>query len=190
MKKEENKQENQPQEEYKHLKGWVKRLATLDPPTGLLNRHGWVLFALRHLKRGARDQKSFGILIASVDNFTRLIDELGYEVGEEALQHVAEVMEGQLRGGDLLGRWLEDQFILLLTNIAPEVLRAVAARIKNAVDSSPFMAGDHLLSITVSLGGATKVVRVGDPKELDNLITEADSRLTQAKRQGPNRVVV
>lgn len=190
MRQEEKKQEKQPQEEYKHIKGWVKRLATLDPPTGLLNRHGWILFALRHLKRGARDQKSFGILITAVDDFTRLTDELGYEVGEEALQHVAEVMESQLRGGDLLGRWLEDQFILLLTNIAPEVLGAVAARMKHAVESSPFIVGDRLRPVTVSLGGATKVVRVGDPKELDNFITEADSRLVLARQQGPSRIVV
>ncbi len=190
MKKEGEKQEKPPEEEYKHLKGWIKRLASLDPPTGLLNRHGWVLFALRHLKRGARDQKSFGILIASLDNFTRLTDDLGYDVGEEALQHVGECIENQLRAGDLLGRWLEDQFILLLPCIAQEVLGSVAERIRNAVDSSPFMVGDRLLSLTISLGGGTKVVRTGDPKELDALIAVADTQLAQAKGEGPNRVVV
>lgn len=61
------------EEEYRHLKGWIRRLAAIDPQTGLLNRHG--AWAGRQFKRAVQGRKLVGIILASVDPFARLNDE-------------------------------------------------------------------------------------------------------------------
>jgi len=178
------------EEEYRYLKGWVRHLSAVDPPTGLLNRHGWITVAARYLKRAAKSQKRVGVILADLDHFRRVNDEYGYDVGEEALQHVAEVLESQLRPGDLLGRWLEEEFILFLLSDESDVLAGVAERMRKAVESTPLVKEAVHLSMTISLGAVDWMVKTGDLKELEAIVSEAESRVTRAKEQGRNRVVL
>ncbi len=178
------------EEEYRYLKGWVRHLSAVDPPTGLLNRHGWITVAARYLKRAARSQKRVGVLLADLDHFKRVNDDYGYDVGEQALQHVAEVLESQLRPGDLLGRWLEEKFILFLLSDESEVLAGVAERLRKAVEASPMVKDTMRLPMTISVGAVDWKVKIGDLKELEAIVSEAEGRVIRAKEQGRNRVVV
>lgn len=178
------------EEEYRYLKGWVRHLSAVDPPTGLLNRHGWMTVAARYLKRAAQSQKRIGVILADLDHFQRVNDEYGYDVGEEALQHVAEVLESQLRPGDLLGRWLEEEFILFLLSDESDVLAGVAERMRKAVESTPMVKETIRLPMTISLGAVDWRVKTGDLKELEAIVSEAESRVIRAKEQGRNRVVL
>jgi diguanylate cyclase (GGDEF)-like protein len=177
-------------EEYTHVKGWIKRLAAIDPTTGLLNRHGWITSAMRLTRRAARGRKRLGVVLASVDHFTSVTEDKGYELAEETLQHLAEVLENQLRPGDLLGRWLEDQFVLLLLSPEGPSLKTVAERIRKAVEGSPLRSSKGDLPLTICIGAADGAPQIGDLKELDGLISEADRRLGAAKKDGVNRVAV
>jgi len=178
------------EEEYRYLKGWVRHLSAIDPPTGLLNRHGWITVAARYLKRAARSQKRVGVILADLDHFQRVNDEYGYDVGEEALQHIAEVLESQLRPGDLLGRWLEEEFILFLLSDETEVLAGVAERLRKAVESAPMVKDTIRLQMTISVGAVDWMVKTGDLKEMEAIVSEAERRVIRAKEQGRNRVVV
>jgi diguanylate cyclase (GGDEF)-like protein len=178
------------EEEYRYLKGWVRHLSAVDPPTGLLNRHGWITVAARYLKRAARSQKRVGVILADLDHFQRVNDEHGYDVGEEALQHVAEVLESQLRPGDLLGRWLEEEFILFLLSDETEVLAGVAERLRKAVEAAPMVKDKIRLQMTISVGAVDRMVKTGDLKEMEAIVSEAERRVIRAKEQGRNRVVV
>jgi diguanylate cyclase (GGDEF)-like protein len=178
------------EEEFTHVKGWIKRLAAIDPATGLLNRHGWITSAIRQTKRAAKGRKRLGVVLAGVDDFKRVTEERGYEIAEEALQHLADVLENQLRPGDLLGRWLEDQFILLLLSPEGPSLKTVGERIRKAVEGSPVRTTNGDVSLTICIGAADGAPQIGDLKELDGLISEADRRLGMAKKDGVNRVVV
>ncbi|MGH7255668.1 MAG: GGDEF domain-containing protein, partial [Nitrospirales bacterium] len=146
------------EEEYKHLKGWVKRLGTIDPPTGLLNRYGWLTLAVRHLKRAAYAHQRVGVILAEVDSFQKLTNDLGFEAGEEALQHITEILETHLRIGDLLGRWLEQAFIVLLPG-ETDGLRVVCERMRKAVETTPLETSKQRLSLTLTLGAASRVVQ-------------------------------
>jgi hypothetical protein len=44
--------------EYGHVKGWINRLAAIDPTTGLLNRHGWITSAVRQKRLGVIPRES------------------------------------------------------------------------------------------------------------------------------------
>jgi diguanylate cyclase (GGDEF)-like protein len=124
------------EEERTHLKGWSKRLKSLDPSTGFLNRNGWMEYAARVLHRAGYTQENLGVLLIELDQFVSITEECGYRVGEETLQVVADVLEQQVRPGDVLGRWLEDQFILLLPVVKAEALGIVGERLRKAVEAA------------------------------------------------------
>jgi diguanylate cyclase (GGDEF)-like protein len=178
------------EQEYKYLKGWVKHLSTIDPPTGLLNRHGWVTFAAKHLQRSARSGQRVGVLLIEVDGLSCVIDEHGHEAGDQAVQQIAEALEAELRPGDLLGRWIEDMFILFLPGQDANHLPGIAERLRKAVETKPLTLRTGAVRLSVTIGGATLTSQTGDLRELESVISHADGRLGQAKAQGPNQVVV
>lgn len=177
-------------EEYKYLQGWVKHLSTIDAPTGVLNRHGWLTIVERHLKRAAQAQQRVAVLLFEIDQLAHVTDQFGHEVGDQAPQHVADLLESRLRPGDLLGRWVEETFILFLPSQDIEFLRAMCERLRKEVERTPLVAGELRVSLTVSIGGAGKLIKTGDLRELDGLLSESDQRLSLAKQLGRNRVVV
>ncbi len=178
------------EEERTHLKGWTKRLQTLDPTTGLLNRNGWMDYAARVLHRAGYTHENLGVLLIELDQFAAITEEFGYRVGEETLQVVADVLEQQVRPGDILGRWLEEQFILLLPAVKAEALGIVGERLRKAVEAAKYLVEDRHLPLSLSIGGASAIVKTGTVKELNRIISKADGRTSLAKRQGRNQVVL
>jgi diguanylate cyclase (GGDEF)-like protein len=177
------------EEERTHLKGWTKRLQTLDPTTGLLNRNGWMEYAARILHRAGYTHENLGVLLIELDQFASITEECGYRVGEETLQVVADALEQQVRPGDILGRWLEDQFILLLAAAKEEVLGIVGERLRKAVEATNYLVEGRCFPLSLSIGGASAIAKTGTVKELNKIISKADGRMSVAKRQGRNQVV-
>jgi diguanylate cyclase (GGDEF)-like protein len=61
----------------------------------------------------------------------------------------------------------------------------VAERIRNAIESSPFLTGGETVSCSVSIGAASYPQ---DGRTIDALLARADRALYQAKEAGRNRV--
>ena len=79
-----------------------RRVAVIDPLTGLLNRSAFAqrLLELQHqLDQGA--ESSLGFLIGDIDHFKRINDEHGHPVGDAVLRDVAYAMRSELRAFDL-----------------------------------------------------------------------------------------
>ncbi len=178
------------EEEYRGLKDSFEHLATIDPLTELLNRRGWFTLAERLCQRALQDKVALGVFIADLDNFKRVNDQYGHAVGDQTLQHVGKVMKSLFRPRDLLGRWGGEEFIMLLPSDDRDLLAIAAERVRKAVESSPFVSGDITLPLTVSLGGVSFTPAVGDRKELEMRIAQADQNMYLAKQQGRNRVVL
>ena len=173
-----------------HLKGWAKQLSGIDSPSGLLNRHGWVTLAAKDLQRAARNGQRASTLLIGVDGLSKVMDQFGYAVREQALQCVAEILESQLRPGDLLGRWTDSRFILFLSAEDSVCLPLIAERLRQAVEATPLLAGEEVLRLTISGGGATVSAETGTLHELDRLIALAEQRLAQGGLCGPNQLIL
>src|SRR5205085_1271312 len=137
-----------------------------------------------------QDKEALGVFIADVDHFKRVNDDYGHAIGDQTLQHVAKVMKGLFRPGDLLGRWGGEEFIMLLPSDDKELLATAAERVRKAVEAAPFVAGNLTVPLTVSLGGVSYTPVTGDRKELEATIMQADQNMYLAKQRGRNRVVL
>jgi len=151
----------------------ARTLAETDPLTGISNRR----FFHETLDTLARNPAhSFALLMLDLDNFKRLNDQFGHQHGDEVLQHTARLLRDSVRAGDVLARYGGEEFIIAMPGATLEDARAVAERIRRAVEAET--------PTSVSIGCA---VRAFDETP-DSVIRRADHLLLAAKRSGKNAV--
>ncbi len=163
----------------------LRRASRQDALTGLENRSS-IDATLHHLwaQRG-RGGEGFAVLMIDVDFFKAVNDAHGHAVGDQVLQHVASVIEGQARQADSVGRYGGDEFII----VAPQSTLAGAAqaaeRLRLAMQDEDIHVRAHNLRVTLSIGVAAQAD--GDVTVSD-VIGRADRALYRAKARGRNNV--
>lgn len=164
------------------------QLATTDHLTGLLNRRSFMDRLEAELNRCIRLRRPLGLLIADIDFFKKINDTYGHRVGDEVLKNFAVILKKNLRAYDFAGRYGGEEFIVCLVECDIEESFKVAERLRTAIQSRPmFQTEDEReIFVTASFG----VTALGqEPKNIDQLIKEADEALYEAKRSGRNRTV-
>ena len=155
-----------------------------DPLTGALNRRAFGDVLSRALSGERRHHAGLALGICDIDEFKKVNDAHGHQVGDEVLCGLVRLVTGNLRGHDVLGRHGGDEFVVLAEHVGDADARMLYERIRAAVADSPIptRAGD--LSITVSFG--VSAWREGETE--DGLLAAADAALYRAKGAGRNRV--
>ncbi len=158
----------------------LRRQATTDPLTGLLNR---AAFNERLAAATALVDASAtpAVLFVDVDDFKAVNDTLGHGAGDELLLAVAARLSEGVRGEDVVARLGGDEFALLLPGADAERLREVADRLLAAV-RTPLDIDGHPVSVSASIGGAL----AGPGCDAERLLHRADTAMYTAKRAGKN----
>jgi len=165
----------------------LNQLATHDDLTGLLNRREFDRLLHEEVDRTRRFARPVALVMFDLDHFKRVNDTYGHPAGDLVLKGVAEILERQARQTDAVARYGGEEFALILPETDSEAARAIAERIRVAVEQATFMTDLGPLKITLSLGVAT----LPDVARLkQELIDQADQALYAAKRGGRNRWVV
>jgi diguanylate cyclase (GGDEF)-like protein len=155
--------------------------SVLDPLTGLLNRKS-LLPRFEELQQQADQQHAAICMIAAdLDNFKRVNDTYGHEVGDAVLQEAAYEMRKCLRTFELFYRIGGEEFLAVIPGADLGQGRELAERMRDAVEK----AKPSGTEITVSLGVG---VAVGDQLEFEHLFSAADQALYEAKHAGRNRI--
>jgi len=135
------------------------------------------------LAQAQRDFQKLGILMLDLDEFKKVNDTHGHNVGDHLLKGVANRLINMFRKGDTIARWGGDEFILLLPEIRQaEVAKSVADRILDSF-TKPFEFDGLKISITASIGVA---IFADDGGDADTLIKNADIAMYHAKAAGRN----
>lgn len=151
--------------------------ARTDPLTGLLNRRG-----LRELVGlGELGRQRHALVICDIDDFKRINDLHGHDLGDVVLAETAARLRAELRPDDHAARWGGEEFLLVLPGLGQNEASAVAERLRLAVAATPV----HGIAVHLSLG--TAVAATGE--SFDQTVRAADQALLQAKREGKNRVI-
>jgi diguanylate cyclase (GGDEF)-like protein len=177
------------------LERMLRREASHDPLTGLLNRRAFFDLAQAHyLAQNSQDRavldreapQDLAVLMFDIDHFKKINDRFGHPVGDKVLREVARRSQAQLREGDVLARYGGEEFIVLLSQANQATSRAVAERLRLAMQSQPVCVGAKVIPIHISVGLA---LRRNKKEMLASTIERADKNLYIAKREGRNRVV-
>jgi diguanylate cyclase (GGDEF)-like protein len=157
----------------------IEHLAHYDALTNLPNR---TLFQ-RHAEGLLLETEghAFAILYIDIDEFKRINDTLGHQIGDEFLKGVAERLRQSVGPDDFIARLGGDEFAILQNGIASaEEVHALVARIYQAL-RTPFDCHDHQLSSDASIGIA---IAPRDGSDLLALLKNADLAMYAAKAAG------
>ncbi|KAF1047059.1 GGDEF domain-containing protein [Xylophilus sp.] len=156
-----------------------------DPLTGALNRKGLDEAFEREVERSRRNGDPLCVALLDLDDFKRINDELGHDVGDAALIHLADVARACLRKSDMLARYGGEEFVLLL----PETPLAAGVdfmqRLQRELTRHYFLQGSDKRMITFSAG----VAELGPDESGADALKRADQGMYLAKRAGKNRVM-
>ncbi len=155
-----------------------------DALTGLPNRLLFLDRVKSSLSRIRREGKKLCIMFIDLDNFKRVNDSFGHNVGDMLLQGVAIRLISCLREGDTVSRHSGDEFTVLLEHIEEEEDAVKAAsNVITALSESYLFKGEDLNS-SVSVGLA---IAPNDGEDPETLIKHADMAMYQAKERGKNQ---
>lgn len=135
------------------------------------------------LAQAQRDFQKLAIIMLDLDEFKKVNDTHGHNVGDQLLKGVANRLVNMFRKGDTIARWGGDEFILLLPEIRQtDVAKNVAERVLHSFNK-PFELGGPQIAITASIGVA---LFPEDGPDADTLIKNADIAMYHAKDAGRN----
>lgn len=166
----------------------MAQMATRDPLTGLCNRHTMNDLLEKEFNRARRYGTDLACLLMDLDSFKEVNDTYGHHFGDHVLQQFGQKLLKSLRDTDVCFRYGGEEFMVLLPNANGDEARQVAEKIRCACESDIYDDGNHAVTVTVSIGGAT--VSDGNPATARDLLALADKFLYRAKAEGRNRVVV
>jgi diguanylate cyclase (GGDEF)-like protein len=164
----------------------VRRQATTDELTGLVNRRRFMEALEAEVERARLFETPFAVVLADLDDFKRINDDHGHHAGDLALRSFARLLSEQIRDFDVPGRVGGEEFAVLLPQTNVKEAMAVAGRIRDALSSESIDVGDGSVRLTASFGVADS----GASTSTDELLRRADDALYSAKRAGKDRYVV
>lgn len=126
----------------------------------------------------------FSMILIDIDNFKKVNDTYGHNIGDLVLQFLAGILLDGTRSQDVCYRYGGEEFVILLPTTTPEEARIIADGIRVNLSEKVSPTGDN---ITFS-AGISAFPQNGI--NTANIILEADKRLYQAKSEGKNRVIV
>ncbi len=163
----------------------LSQLALTDELTRVANRRGFVESVESELNRCRRSGASMTLALLDMDFFKRVNDRFGHQAGDAALKHVADLVKKTLRNYDIFGRIGGEEFAIFLSNTSQQTALEITDRIRAEIARYPLLYNDQEVALSVSVGLTTE----GCNTSFEQLYTEADAALYQAKEQGRNRVI-
>jgi len=176
----------------------LEDLATKDPLTELYNRRGFAE-AMAHIMPETRPDnearenpkhKAGSVLMIDIDDFKKINDVYGHNVGDEILRQAAKFLEENIRKTDIICRWGGEEFVIFLQNIdAKKVIQKFYNKEKGRAQIG-FTATVNGKNIPITFsGGASEIAHGKDIKKIiDDTVDKADEQLYSAKKDGKNKI--
>lgn len=182
------KQVHQAEDKIKQLERELSEVSELvreDQLTGALNRRGMEAAFISEATRADRHGSKLCVALLDIDNFKRLNDTLGHQVGDQALVFLSNIIRETLRPSDSVARYGGEEFVILLPDVSLEEAVTAVERLQRKLTKKLFLHANDRLLITFSAGVALRA-----PNETqEDVINRADKAMYKAKHTGKNCVI-
>jgi len=174
----------------RHLAETNRRLAyhcAYDPLTGLINRREFESRLDRLILQTRSHPATHALLYLDLDQFKLVNNSCSHAAGDELLTQITQLLLGEIRQRDTLGRLGGDEFGLLLENCPLGKAVEIAAKIQKTIDRFQYVQGEQ----TFSLGASIGVVPIDESTSgIASVMSAADAACYIAKESGRNRVQI
>ena len=172
----------------------IQQLSLSDTLTQLANRRHFDQHLNAEWLRAIEendDKCQLGILLIDIDGLKTFNTIHGHRKGDMALVEISKIVAAAIfKPGDLVARWADDGFAVLLRNTSGSECSEVAEEIRKAIEALEISsASDTPARLTLSIG-ANSVSPAMEGCTLEQFVSNGDSALYLAKGLGRNKVVV
>jgi two-component system cell cycle response regulator len=172
----------------------LKHLGLTDSLTGIHNRRYIDQRLSEEIARAHRERTPLSFLYIDIDYFKHVNDQFGHQSGDVVLRSISACIKKELRLTDALGRFGGEEFVVLLSNTSLKDAIMIGERIRVSISEQRvhLVKRQEVISVTTSIGVASIIPpEQGLPIDelTQQLITQADQALYQAKSSGRNSVV-
>ncbi len=168
-------------EELRMKNAILDRMAVTDSLTGLFN-HGHIIERLtQEMTKSRRYSFHLSIIMFDIDDFKRINDSYGHQIGDHVLSKVSSTITHELRNVDLVGRYGGEEFLVVLPHTNIKGSLTTAERIRKSIASLKWP--EQTLTLTIS-GGTCALV----DENVQQFIKKADDLLYTAKKKGRNQI--
>lgn len=165
----------------------LRNMAIKDGLTRVYNKRYFVEALDKEFDYNRRKHAGLGLLLIDIDHFKLINDKYGHPAGDFVLKHLAQLVQDEARGYDVLARYGGDEFVFVIRGGTVESVVALAERVRGVVENHTFSYGQVDINVTVSIG----VVFWGGEDSLRSsadLIELVDRQLDEARKSGRNCV--
>jgi diguanylate cyclase (GGDEF)-like protein len=158
--------------------------ADFDPVTGALTRRSGMENLAREFEQSIMNNRPLSVALVDVDEVQKIIAEHGYATYDHVVQEAADILRDDLRNNDLLVRWGEKRFLLILPNTDCDGATVTMNRIRTSgigtlPDGSP---------VTASIGVVERLC--DEVEDSESMLKMLEQRRVRAKRQGRDQAVL
>ncbi|MBE0497460.1 MAG: GGDEF domain-containing protein [Campylobacterales bacterium] len=164
----------------------LKNLAQKDHLTQLYNRRYFETIAKEQLALARREKNDIAIIMLDIDDFKKINDAYGHQVGDKVLCFLANIFTEHKRESDVVARYGGEEFIISLPNTSLDGASVYAENLRKKVESQTMQVDEVELTITISLG----LTVFGSDDDVDRATDRADEALYISKRNGKNQVSI
>ncbi|MDA8621902.1 EAL domain-containing protein [Psychrosphaera sp.] len=161
----------------------IERLVYTDDLTNLSNRTFFVAQLEKLVEISKRGRYDFALIYFGVDDFKKVNDLYGHEIGDQLLKELALRLKSELRNEDTLARVSGDEFAMLMGGIKSEQDVIVKANNILSAANTPFKIREYVIKTGASLGLTMSTTDTQDP---ELLLQHADLAMSEAKSKGKN----
>jgi diguanylate cyclase (GGDEF)-like protein len=119
-------------------------------------------------------QLPLNFLICDLNGLKLVNDAFGYEEGDRLLKRLAKILKYCAREEDIIARWGEDEFFVLMPRSSEEDVREVRSKVKKICAKTR----DQKIPLNVSIGIST---RESLNQDLNDVIKEAENNMYKNK---------
>ncbi|MCD7780256.1 MAG: GGDEF domain-containing protein [Candidatus Gastranaerophilales bacterium] len=176
----------------KELKEKIENISTTDDLTGLHNRKFLLERLESEMSRAKRYNSTVSCILFDIDFFKVVNDMYGYEWGDVLLKKIAEMLLNLARKEDVVTRYGDEEFMVILPDTSEENAFIFAERFRRDVEKMSFIpAGeDERHPIKISGGIAAYPFMDNVEENANSVIRYAEHALYNAKKRGKNRIVL
>lgn len=172
-----------------HANGQLKELSMVDALMRIGNRRAMEVDLSYTHNAAVRYKRSYSVVLFDIDYFKQYNDHYGHAEGDEALRKIGKFMLESIRTADRLYRYGGEEILLILPETNIDGAKVLADRIvQRFADMQIPHVKSSLAILTLSAGVGYLDLNGGACASWHPVVSEADQRLYEAKRNGRNQV--
>lgn len=169
----------------------AKKIAVTDELTGLYNRKYLHHRLDSEISRSKRYGGDVSCILFDIDFFKTVNDMYGYDWGDILLKKVADMLQALIRKEDVLTRYGDEEFILILPNTSEAQAFTFAERFRKDIEKMEFIPANEEEAHPVTISGGISAFPFLENAEENSqtVIRYAEHALYAAKQRGKNQII-